>query len=116
MKFGIGVTAGFGMTINAVYNIGWDHLYIKQDFKEQVTAGLKVSVDGGLYNNADLTALPGVGALVKRFSRVPFPAAFPILYANVMPMPFARAEAHLNLNINRLGLFTPDMLFSRSYS
>ena len=100
VKFGIGVTAGFGMTINAVYNIGWDHLYIKQDFKEQVTAGLKVSVDGELYNNADLTALPGVGALVKRFSRVPFPAAFPILYANVMPMPFARAEAHLNLNIN----------------
>ena len=100
VKLGLAVNAGFGMTINAAYNIGWDRFYVKQEVKEQVAAGLTVSLDGELYNNPDLTAIPGVGALLKRFSRVPFPANFPILYANVTPTPFARAEAHLVLNVS----------------
>ena len=100
LNLGLGVNAGFGMTINAAYNIGWDHFYVKQEVKEQVAAGLTVLLDGELYNNADLTALPGVGALLKRFSRVPFPSVFPILYANVTPTPFARAEAHLVLSMS----------------
>ena len=100
LKLGLGVNAAFGMTVNVVYNIGLNRFYVKQEVKEQAAVGLTVSLDGELYNNPDLTAIPGVGALLKRFTRVPFPASFPILYANVVPRPFARAEAHLVLNMN----------------
>ena len=100
LKLGLGVNAAFGMTVNVVYNIGLNRFYVKQEVKEQAAVGMTVSLDGELYNNPDLTAIPGVGALLKRFTRVPFPAGFPILYANVVPRPFARAEAHLVLNMN----------------
>lgn len=100
LKFGIGLNVGFGMTATVAYNISWKDFYIKTVLKDQIAAGFTVSLDGQLYDKPDLSALPGVGALVEKFSRIPFPAAFPILYANMVPTPFARVEAHLNVNMS----------------
>ena len=100
LTFGFNANIGFGMTASAVYNISWTDFYIKTELKEQLATGFTILLDGELYNDASLSNLPGVGALISRFSKIPFPASFPILYAHVMPEPFTRAEAHLNLNLS----------------
>lgn len=100
ISLGFQASVGFGMTAKATYNIGLSKFYIKTELKEQIAAGFGVVLDGELYNKLSMRSLPGVGALIDRFSKIPFPASFPILYATVTPEPFTRAEAHLNLNLS----------------
>lgn len=100
LKLGLAFNIGFGMTASAVYKFTWDEKYIKVSLKDQIAAAATLSLDGELYANADLSEIPGVGKLVEMFSRIPFPANFPILYAELTPQPFTRAEAHLNVGIS----------------
>jgi len=100
LRLGLTLNVGFGMTVSAVYKLTWTEIYVKTEMKEQVALGASVSLDGELASTDDLTALPGAGALVKRFSRVPFPAHFPILYVNVTPTPFSRIDAHVKASLN----------------
>ena len=100
LKLGLAFNIGFGMTASAVYKFTWDEKYIKVSLKDQIAAAATLSLDGELYANPDLSAIPGVGKLVEMFSRIPFPANFPILYAELVPQPFTRVEAHLNVGIS----------------
>jgi len=102
-KVGVAINAGFGMMVSATYKISLSEFYVKTDFKEQVGIGGTVSLDGQLYGNADLDQLPGVGALISRFSKIPFPASFPILYVNMVPKPFSRVEAHVVASLGLSG-------------
>lgn len=94
---------GFGMNLTASYKITLSEFYIKTLIKSQMSIGTSLGLDGELYNNADLKAIPGIGEFVSKFAKVPFPANFPILFIDMVPMPFARAEAHLNVSAS-LGL------------
>lgn len=100
VSLGFQASMGFGMLLKAAYNISLKKFYVKTELKEQIAAGFNVALDGEIYNPPSLRALPGVGALIDRFSKIPFPASFPILYATVTPEPFMRAEAHLKLNFS----------------
>lgn len=100
LKLGLAFNIGFGMTASAVYKFTWDEKYIKVSLKDQIAAAATLSLDGELYANPDLSAISGVGKLVEMFSRIPFPANFPILYAELVPQPFTRVEAHLNVGIS----------------
>lgn len=97
---GFALNLGFGVQATAVYKITWDEFYIKTVLKDQVSLGASLTVDGELYKKVSLKTLPGVGALINRFGKVPFPANFPILYANIMPEPFTDVQAHLTLTLN----------------
>lgn len=100
VSLGFQASMGFGMLLKAAYNISLKKFYVKTELKEQIAAGFNVALDGEIYNPPSLRALPGVGALIDRFSKIPFPANFPVLYVTVMPEPFMRAEAHLKLNFS----------------
>ena len=100
LSLSLGLNVGFGMTLTAVYKINWLDFYLKTETKEQVSLGLSFGLDGELYESIDPSTLPGIGDFVKTFSRIPIPASFPILYANMTPLPFTRAEAHLVVNVN----------------
>ena len=99
LTLGLALNIGFGMQATAVYKIRWGEFYVKTVLKDQVSLGATVSLDGELYAKSDLTMLPGVGALLDRFSKVPFPASFPILYVNLTPKPFTDVQAHLNVSV-----------------
>lgn len=99
LTFGLALNVGFGMQATAVYKITWDEFYIKTVLKDQMSLGATFTLDGELYESTSLRMLPGVGALIDRFSKVPFPASFPILYANLAPEPFTDVEAHLNVSV-----------------
>ena len=100
LKFALEAKIGCGMTAQASYKITLLDFYIKTELKEQLTMGLTFSFDGRIEKELDMTIIPGIGKLIERFSKVPFPAAFPILYANLTPQPFTKAEAHLNVSVN----------------
>ena len=100
LKFMLEAKIGFAMAVSAAYKITLDEIYIKTELKEQFSLGFTFSLDGRIEGSLDMTVIPGVGKLIERFSKIPFPAAFPILYANVTPQPFTRAEAHLNLGMS----------------
>ena len=102
-KVGIAINAGFGMMVSATYKISLSEFYVKTELKEQVGIGGTASFDGQLYGNADLDQLPGVGALISRFSKIPFPASFPILYVDMVPKPFSRVEAHVVASLGLSG-------------
>lgn len=99
LKLQVLLNTGFGMTLTASYKITWSEFYIKTLIKSQMSVGGTLALDGELYDNGDLTALPGIGAFVEKFSKIPFPANFPILFIDMVPKPFARAEAHLNVGV-----------------
>ena len=92
------LSGGFGMNLSAVYKISLFDFYIKTNLKSQMSIGTSIGVDGQFYESVDPTSIPGVGDFIAQFTKVPFPANFPILFANVLPVPFTRAEAHLNLS------------------
>jgi len=92
------LNGGFGMNVSAAYKITLSEFYIKTQIKSQMSIGYSLGLDGELYDKADLTAIPGIGEFVAKFAKVPFPANFPILFVDMVPMPFARAEAHLNVS------------------
>ena len=92
------LNGGFGMNLSASYKITLSEFYIKTQVKSQMSIGMSLGLDGELYDNADLTAIPGIGDFVSKFAKVPFPANFPILFVDMLPMPFARAEAHVNVS------------------
>ena len=92
------LSGGFGMNISAAYKITLSEFYIKTNLKSQMSIGTSIGVDGQFYESVDPTAIPGVGDFIAQFTKVPFPANLPILFANVLPVPFTRAEAHLNLS------------------
>ena len=94
------LSTGFGMTLSAAYKITLSEFYIKTQMKTQMSVGGSFGLDGELYGSMDLTTLPGIGAFVERFAKIPFPANFPLLFVNLVPMPFTRAEAHLNLGLS----------------
>ena len=94
------LNTGFGMTLTAAYKITLTEFYIKTLAKMQMSVGGSFGVDGELYDSADLTTLPGIGDFIAKFSKIPFPANFPVLFVNVVPIPFTRAEAHLNLGVS----------------
>lgn len=100
LSLGFQASIGFGMIAKAVYNISLRKFYIKTELKEQIAVGFGINADGQLFGKESLRTLPGVGALIDRFSKIPFPASFPVLYATVMPEPFMRAEAHLKVGLN----------------
>ena len=97
----LGVDIGFATVANATYKIkGWRDFYIKTEVKPQVGLNLSASIDGQIGGDLDMKSIPGVGALLDKFSKIPFPASCPILYINVLPQPFIRGEAHLNFALN----------------
>lgn len=101
IKVVLGTDLGFGAVASAVYKItGWRDFYMKAEVKPQVGLNFSVSIDGGIEGSLDMSSMPGVGALVSKFSKIPFPATCPILYINVMPEPFLRGEAHVALTLN----------------
>ena len=97
-----GSDIGFGAVASAVYKItGWRDFYMKTEVKPQVGLNFGVSIDGQMGGDPiSLKSLPGVGDLLNKFTRIPFPASCPILYFNVMPEPFIRGEAHAVLSFN----------------
>lgn len=92
------LSGGFGMNMTVAYKITLSEFYIKTQLKSQMSIGTSIGLDGQIYESLDPSAIPGVGDFIAQFAKVPFPANFPILYANVLPVPFTRAEAHLNLS------------------
>ena len=94
------LNTGFGMTLTAAYKITLRELYIKTLIKSQMSIGGSLGFDGELYDNPDLKALPGIGDFVEKFAKIPFPANFPILFVDMLPLPFARVEAHLNVGFS----------------
>lgn len=99
LKLQFMLNVGFGMTLSAAYKITLTEFYIKTSAKYQTAVGGSFGLDGELYDNPELSSLPGIGDFVKSFTRIPFPANFPILLLHGMPEPFARAEAHLNIGV-----------------
>ena len=92
------LSGGFGMNLTAAYKITLSEFYIKTQLKSQMSIGTSIGVDGQFYESVDPSSIPGVGDFIAQFTKIPFPANFPILFANVLPVPFTRAEAHLNLS------------------
>jgi hypothetical protein len=99
------------MAVKAVYNISWSDFYIKAELIEQFQLGAKVQFDGEAKNTVSAKNLPGVGALISRFSKVPFPASFPIMMEKTMkptkenPMAIAAKVRNLpRIPINSRGL------------
>ena len=101
--FKFSLSGGFGMNLSAAYKITLSEFYIKTQLKSQMSIGTSFSLDGQFYESLDPSSIPGVGDFIAQFTKVPFPANFPILYANVLPVPFTRAEAHLNLTASLAG-------------
>ncbi len=100
-KFIFGVDIGFATVANAAYKIkGWRDFYIKMEVKPQIGLNFSASIDGQLNGELNMKSIPGVGELLDKFSKIPFPASCPILYINVLPQPFVRGEAHLNFGLN----------------
>lgn len=100
LKFRTKLDVGFGVMMTGVYNISWSDFYIKLEAKEQIGIGLTVALDGVLRNSIDPSTMPGIDKFVGVFSKIPIPASFPILYANLTPLPFTRAEAHFKAELN----------------
>ncbi len=100
LTLALALNATFGMTVSASYKISWDEFYIKTTVKSQMGIGATISADGELYEDANLSALPGVGKFVSMFTKIPFPANFPILYAEIVPAPFGSVSAHVNLSLS----------------
>ena len=92
------LNGGFGMSLSAAYKITLFEFYIKTNLKSQMSIGTSIGLDGQIYESVDPSSIPGVGDFIAQFTKVPFPANFPVLFANVLPVPFTRAEAHLNLS------------------
>ena len=103
LKLGLSLGIGFGMTAKASYKFVSEEWYTKIELKDQVATNFGIQLDGELYANADLSALPGVGALVDRFTKIPLPANFPLFNIDAAPKPFTKVEAHLNVAL-RTGL------------
>ena len=97
----LGADIGLAAVATAIYKIsGWRDFYIKTEVKPHIGLNLNASIDGQIGGEWSLTAIPGFGDLLNNFTRIPFPAVCPILYINVTPEPFIRAEAHLNFALN----------------
>jgi hypothetical protein len=101
-KLILGADLSFAAVANAVYKIkGWRDFYLKTEVKPQVGLNFNVAIDGQIGGTPiSLKSLPGVGDLLSKVSRIPFPAVCPILYLDVVPEPFIRGEAHLNFALN----------------
>lgn len=96
-KVGFGMHFGMAMAVKAVYNCTWGEFYIKTELLSQFDVGAKFSFDGQIDRTFEPDNIPGLGALIARFSRVPFPANFPMMYIEVVPKPVVRVEGHFNL-------------------
>ena len=100
LKAGLTLGIGFGMTAKAEYKFVSEEWYTKIEMKNQITTNFGLQFDGELYSDADLSALPGVGALVDRFTKIPLPANLPLFYIDVAPKPYTKVEAHINLTMS----------------
>ena len=96
LKLGVSSHLGFGVSYSLKYKITPFEFYVKSSITEMVELGMKASIDGQLGGVFKLGSIPGVGMITK----VPFPAAVPIFYVDVMPTAFLRLEAHLNVGIS----------------
>ena len=96
LKLGVASHLGFGVSYSLKYKITPFEFYVKSSITEMVELGMKASIDGQLGGVFKLGSIPGVGMITK----VPFPAAVPIFYVDVMPTAFLRLEAHLNVGIS----------------
>ena len=100
LKVGLKLHMGMGMSATVAYKITWTEFFINTQLREFFEVGLNTTLDGSISGDWDLTSIPGVGALLSRFTRIPFPASIPVMYLNVAPVPFIRAEAHLTAGLN----------------
>ena len=96
-KVGFGLSVGLAMSVKAVYNISWTNFYIKTQLNSTFELSPKFSFDGEMSHTFKPSSIPGLGALISRFSRIPFPANFPMLYIKVTPEPVVKVEGHFNL-------------------
>lgn len=94
------IHGGFGIKASLVYKINLTEFYLKAELKEAIEFGAKIAVDGHLEGEFGVENIPILGDIAKRFTRIPFPANMPIMYAKVNPEPFIRGEAHLNVGLN----------------
>ena len=94
------VHAGFGASASLAYKFTLNEFYIKGSLKAFVEFGLKTGLDGHIEGEFGVEDIPVLGTLAKRFTRIPFPANMPIMYAKVNPEPFIRGEAHFNVSLS----------------
>ena len=93
------IHAGFGIKATLVYKINLSEFYIKAELKEAIEFGAKIALDGHVEGEFGVEDIPVLGTIARRFSRIPFPASMPLFYGKVIPEPFIRAEAHLNMGL-----------------
>ena len=97
----LGADIGLAAVATAIYKInGLRDFYIKTEVKPHIGLNLNASVDGQIGGEWSLSAIPGFGDLLNNFKRIPFPAVCPVLYIDITPEPFVRAEAHINFALN----------------
>ena len=97
----LGADIGLAAVATAIYKInGLRDFYIKTEVKPHIGMNLNASVDGQIGGEWSLSAIPGFGDLLNNFKRIPFPAVCPVLYIDITPEPFVRAEAHINFALN----------------
>ncbi len=100
LKLGLTFGIGFGLSCKAEYKFVSEEWYTKFEMKEQLAINAGVQLDGELYANPNLDALPGIGALVSRFTKIHVPVQLPLFTIDVLPKPFTKIEAHLNLSFS----------------
>ena len=93
------VHAGFGASASLAYKFTLSEFYIKGSLKAFIEFGLKTGLDGHIEDEFNVTNIPILSTVAKRFTRIPFPVNMPIMYANVTPQPFIRGEAHFNVSL-----------------
>ena len=94
LKLGLKFHLGFGMTANVAYKFKWGDFMLHCEMREMIEVGFNATVDGSLSGEKSLKDIPGLGTLLKRFTRIPFPAQMPVLNLNVVPEPIIRGELH----------------------
>lgn len=100
LKVGYKLHVGFGMSANLAYKFEWGDFLLHCELREMVEVGANLNLDGSIGGTFKLTDFPGIGKLLSRFSRIPFPAQLPVMNIRVAPEPFLRGELHINGSIS----------------
>ena len=100
LKLGLKLHVGMGMSATVAYKIRLTEFFLNAQLREYFEVGLNASLDGSISGDWDLKSIPGVDDFLLRFTKIPFPVNIPVMYLNVAPMPFIRAEAHITAGLN----------------
>ena len=97
---------GLGIKASATYNISpFSKFYLKLNTGWQIDLGLRLSIDG----SAEFNWSPKNGLM--KLARIPIPSAnVPLSYIDLVPKPFIKGEAHLNVGLST-GLQSKAMVF-----